>query len=144
MFLYAWRTCFISTPSNSPSFHSQCEGHEKNEPAWSSHYPFSPRRPPRLVEIVMTCSCDASGAKKKKNERNLFWALAVPHMGSHMSTVSLSLPILWLWSASPHLRRRGGRSHFRLTLMRACVRASVRARPRATETADVPQRHVAR
>lgn len=28
-------------------------------------------------------------------------------------------PSLWLWSASPHLRRRGGRSHFRLTLMRA-------------------------
>lgn len=88
MFLYAWRTCFISTPSNSPSFHSQHEVHVKNEPAGSSLYSFSPRRPRRLVEIVMTSSRDALGEKKR--EKSFLGSCGSSHALSHVDCVASS------------------------------------------------------
>lgn len=123
MFLHARRTCFISAPSNSLSFHSRSEIHVENKLAWSAHYPSSPHRPRHLGEIVMSWSRDAF------RRTNLLWALAVSHMRSHMLSASLPPPeSKCLWSASPRSRRRGVRSHFRLTLMCACGRGRERWR----------------
>lgn len=62
------------------------------------------------------------------------------HARSHVDCVASSAWIKGTASAFPRPCRRGGHSHFMLTLMSACAHT----RPRMTATTGVQQRHVAR